>query len=207
MTLGPTIALLPLVDGARGAIARWLTVFGRVPFFYYVLHIPLIHALALIVSPFGSARSARGSSPTIPWGRHHRPTATRGVSRCSTSCGRRGRDALLRVPLVCGSEGPPHRLVAAIPVGTASSTNPVSESMKAATPAPLTLALVFSALLPLAACGIDVQDAEQGKKVDIRSPLGSVNVRTDVENPDTGLPRLSRRPAVARATTTTRAPT
>jgi uncharacterized membrane protein len=50
MTLGPTIAVLPLLDEARGAIARWLMVFGRVPFFYYVLHIPLIHVLALIVS-------------------------------------------------------------------------------------------------------------------------------------------------------------
>ena len=50
MTLGPTIALIPLVDGARGALARWLIVFGRVPFFFYVLHIPLIHALALVVS-------------------------------------------------------------------------------------------------------------------------------------------------------------
>jgi uncharacterized membrane protein len=50
MTLGPTIALIPLLEHARGALARWITVFGRVPFFYYVLHIPLIHALALIVS-------------------------------------------------------------------------------------------------------------------------------------------------------------
>ena len=50
MTLGPTIALIPLLDRARGALARWLTTFGRVPFFYYVLHIPLIHALALVVS-------------------------------------------------------------------------------------------------------------------------------------------------------------
>jgi hypothetical protein len=50
MTLGPTIVVLPLLDRARGRIAGWLSVFGRVPFFYYVLHIPLIHALALIVS-------------------------------------------------------------------------------------------------------------------------------------------------------------
>ena len=50
MTLGPTIALIPLLEGARGRVVRWLTVFGRVPFFYYVLHIPLIHALALVVS-------------------------------------------------------------------------------------------------------------------------------------------------------------
>ena len=50
MTLGPTIALIPLLDRARGRVAQWLTVFGRVPFFYYLLHIPLIHALAVIVS-------------------------------------------------------------------------------------------------------------------------------------------------------------
>ena len=50
MTLGPTIAVIPLLDHVRGRIAQWVTVFGRVPFFYYVLHIPVIHALALIVS-------------------------------------------------------------------------------------------------------------------------------------------------------------
>jgi uncharacterized membrane protein len=50
MTLGPTIALVPLLERTRGVVARWLTVFGRVPFFFYMLHIPLIHALALLVS-------------------------------------------------------------------------------------------------------------------------------------------------------------
>jgi uncharacterized membrane protein len=50
MTLGPTIALIPALETARGPLARWVTVFGRVPFFYYVLHIPLIHVLALVVS-------------------------------------------------------------------------------------------------------------------------------------------------------------
>ncbi len=47
MTLGPVIALLPVLEGAGGRIAAWLTTFGRVPLFYYLLHIPLIHLLAL----------------------------------------------------------------------------------------------------------------------------------------------------------------
>jgi uncharacterized membrane protein len=50
MTLGPIIALMPLLEGLSGAIARCVSLFGRVPFFYYMLHIPLIHALALVVS-------------------------------------------------------------------------------------------------------------------------------------------------------------
>jgi hypothetical protein len=50
MTLGPIIALIPLFEGLSGAVARGITAFGRVPFFFYMLHIPLIHALALVVS-------------------------------------------------------------------------------------------------------------------------------------------------------------
>ena len=50
MTLGPTIALIPLLERARGKVAEWVTTFGRVPFFYYLLHIPLIHALAVVVA-------------------------------------------------------------------------------------------------------------------------------------------------------------
>jgi uncharacterized membrane protein len=50
MTLGPTIAALPVLERAHGRIAQWLTVFGRVPLFYYLLHIPLIHATAVAIS-------------------------------------------------------------------------------------------------------------------------------------------------------------
>ncbi|HKR62420.1 MAG TPA: heparan-alpha-glucosaminide N-acetyltransferase domain-containing protein [Thermoanaerobaculia bacterium] len=50
MTLGPTLIALPLVEHARGRVARWLSVFGQVPFFYYVLHIPLIHLVAVAIS-------------------------------------------------------------------------------------------------------------------------------------------------------------
>jgi uncharacterized membrane protein len=50
MTLGPAIALVPLLERARGIVAGSISTIGRVPFFFYLLHIPLIHALALIVS-------------------------------------------------------------------------------------------------------------------------------------------------------------
>jgi uncharacterized membrane protein len=50
MTLGPIIALVPMLENVRGILARGITILGRVPFFFYVLHIPLIHVLALIVS-------------------------------------------------------------------------------------------------------------------------------------------------------------
>ena len=50
MTLGPMLVLLGLVEYARGPIARAFETFGRVPFFYYLLHIPLIHLAAIVVS-------------------------------------------------------------------------------------------------------------------------------------------------------------
>jgi uncharacterized membrane protein len=47
MTLGPIIALLPLAERVRGRFADALSTVGRVPMFYYLLHIPLIHLVAL----------------------------------------------------------------------------------------------------------------------------------------------------------------
>ena len=47
MTLGPALMLLAAFEHAHGWFARVLAIFGQVPFFYYVVHIYLIHALAV----------------------------------------------------------------------------------------------------------------------------------------------------------------
>jgi uncharacterized membrane protein len=57
MTLGPLLLLLALLDRLQGAWSRPFVVLGRVPLFYYLLHIPLIHllAVALAYSRYGRA--------------------------------------------------------------------------------------------------------------------------------------------------------
>jgi uncharacterized membrane protein len=57
MTLGPALVLLALFERTRGRFADWIITFGRVPFFFYVVHIILIHALAVALASimFGNA--------------------------------------------------------------------------------------------------------------------------------------------------------
>jgi uncharacterized membrane protein len=50
MTLGPALILLALFERVHGTIAGWIITFGRVPFFFYVAHIFLIHALAVALA-------------------------------------------------------------------------------------------------------------------------------------------------------------
>ena len=63
MTLGPALILLAAFENAHGRVARWIVTFGRVPFFYYVVHIYLIHALAVAYAAamFGDASWLFGS--------------------------------------------------------------------------------------------------------------------------------------------------
>lgn len=57
MTLGPALMLMPVLENWRGNVAGCVSTFGRVPFFYYVLHFALILALATLWSwwEFGTA--------------------------------------------------------------------------------------------------------------------------------------------------------
>jgi uncharacterized membrane protein len=49
MTLGPAIMAVALFDRPLGPLAGPIITFGRVPLFYYLLHIPLIHGGAVLL--------------------------------------------------------------------------------------------------------------------------------------------------------------
>jgi uncharacterized membrane protein len=48
MTLGPALALLPWLAHWRGPAADALSVYGRVPMFFYLAHLPLIHLAGML---------------------------------------------------------------------------------------------------------------------------------------------------------------
>ena len=49
MTLGPALLALAVFDRPLGSLAGPIITFGRVPLFYYLLHIPLIHGGAVLL--------------------------------------------------------------------------------------------------------------------------------------------------------------
>jgi hypothetical protein len=49
MALGPALLILRALDEGTPRLLRPALIFGRVPLFYFVLHLPLIHLLAVIV--------------------------------------------------------------------------------------------------------------------------------------------------------------
>jgi uncharacterized membrane protein len=67
MTLGPAMLALAAFDGRTPRLLRPALVFGRVPFFYYFLHIPLIHLIAVVIcyARYGHVYSMF-QSPALP---------------------------------------------------------------------------------------------------------------------------------------------
>jgi len=67
MTLGPAVLFLSFFENMQGRFSRFFITFGRVPFFYYLLHIFLIHTLCVIaffISGYGTNDIA-GQSPFL----------------------------------------------------------------------------------------------------------------------------------------------
>jgi len=52
MTMGPALILLSLRETVRHRITTPIVVFGKVPFFFYVIHLYFIHALAMLALVF-----------------------------------------------------------------------------------------------------------------------------------------------------------
>ncbi len=49
MTIGPVVFSLGMLENTQNAFARTISIFGRVPMFYYILHFFLIHLLVVFV--------------------------------------------------------------------------------------------------------------------------------------------------------------
>jgi len=67
MTLGPVIALVPYTQRATGWLADTLKTIGRVPMFYYLLHILLIHVSAIITNLILSGAAHQEWYTTAPF--------------------------------------------------------------------------------------------------------------------------------------------
>ena len=52
MTLGPALLILSQLENVSNRVAQWLMVFGKVPFFFYLIHILVIHLLAIPLAAF-----------------------------------------------------------------------------------------------------------------------------------------------------------
>lgn len=50
MTLGPAFLFLANSENLKGRITNFFSIFGRVPFFYYILHLYVIHLFAMIAA-------------------------------------------------------------------------------------------------------------------------------------------------------------
>jgi uncharacterized membrane protein len=50
ITLGPTFLFLAYSEKLKGSVVRFFMTFGRVPFFFYILHLYAIHLLAMLAS-------------------------------------------------------------------------------------------------------------------------------------------------------------
>jgi uncharacterized membrane protein len=64
MTIGPALLFLSATERPLNALTRPITVFGRVPMFYYLVHIYVLHGLAVLAAMLSGHRASDMTSLT-----------------------------------------------------------------------------------------------------------------------------------------------
>jgi uncharacterized membrane protein len=67
MTLGPAFIFLAVLENAKGRWSDIISTYGKVPFFYYVLHFYLLHSLLVIAFFASGYNSSQIVDPNIPF--------------------------------------------------------------------------------------------------------------------------------------------
>jgi hypothetical protein len=67
MTLGPACLILAVLEKVRGGWTNIVSVYGRAPLFYYVLHFYLIHVFLIIIFYASGYTSADIRTPGLPF--------------------------------------------------------------------------------------------------------------------------------------------
>jgi len=67
MTLGPAMILMALIENVRSGWSKVVSVYGRVPFFYFILHFYLIHSLCVILFFVSGYTTADIADPQVPF--------------------------------------------------------------------------------------------------------------------------------------------
>ncbi|MES2892927.1 MAG: heparan-alpha-glucosaminide N-acetyltransferase domain-containing protein [Bacteroidota bacterium] len=67
MTLGPGFVLLSLLENVHTKLSEVISVYGRVPFFYYVLHFYILHTLLVILFFATGYNASQIVDPQVPF--------------------------------------------------------------------------------------------------------------------------------------------